>query len=116
MRSRDIAKLKEDIEIGVRLAQSLGLDVSRRRAPVPSGGRDSMAGGPLAERIRAQVAEDVRELGEIGLATVQVGEDPASTIYIRRKHEAAARGGIASVDLKLPQTIPQRSSSPRSPS
>ena len=35
MRSRDIAKLKEDIEIGVRLAQSLGLDVSRRPAADP---------------------------------------------------------------------------------
>jgi hypothetical protein len=28
MRSRDIERLREDIEIGVRLAESLGLDVS----------------------------------------------------------------------------------------
>jgi len=35
MRSRDIAKLKEDIEIGVRLAQSLGLDVSDVQLPFP---------------------------------------------------------------------------------
>src|SRR5215813_5184094 len=35
MRSRDIAKLKEDIEIGVRLAQSLGLDVSDVELPIP---------------------------------------------------------------------------------
>jgi hypothetical protein len=35
MRSRDIAKLKEDIEIGVRLAQSLGLDVSDVQLPIP---------------------------------------------------------------------------------
>src|SRR4051812_20935735 len=33
MRSRDIEKLKEDIEIGVRLAQSLGLDVSDVQLP-----------------------------------------------------------------------------------
>jgi hypothetical protein len=33
MRSRDIEKLKEDIEIGVRLAQSLGLDVSEVQLP-----------------------------------------------------------------------------------
>jgi hypothetical protein len=35
MRSRDIEKLKEDIEIGVRLAQSLGLDVSDVQLPIP---------------------------------------------------------------------------------
>jgi methylenetetrahydrofolate dehydrogenase (NADP+) / methenyltetrahydrofolate cyclohydrolase len=61
-----------------------------------------LEGRPLAERIRAEVADDVRELGEIGLATVQVGEDPASSIYLRRKHEAAAEAGIRSVDHKLP--------------
>src|SRR5436853_6283225 len=35
MRERDIEKLKEDIEIGVRLAQSLGLDVSDVQLPFP---------------------------------------------------------------------------------
>jgi methylenetetrahydrofolate dehydrogenase (NADP+)/methenyltetrahydrofolate cyclohydrolase len=64
-----------------------------------------MEGRPLAERIRAQVAEDVRELGAIGLATVQVGEDEASTIYLRLKHHAASEAEIASVDRKLPHTI-----------
>jgi methylenetetrahydrofolate dehydrogenase (NADP+)/methenyltetrahydrofolate cyclohydrolase len=66
-----------------------------------------MAGGPLAERIRAQVAQDVKGLGGIGLATVQVGEDPSSTVYIRRKHEAAGEAVIASTDLKLPEDITQ---------
>ena len=66
-----------------------------------------MAGGPLAERIRAQVAEDVQELGGIGLATVQVGEDQASTVYIRRKHEAAGEAVIGSTDLKLSADISQ---------
>jgi methylenetetrahydrofolate dehydrogenase (NADP+)/methenyltetrahydrofolate cyclohydrolase len=60
-----------------------------------------MAGGPLAERIRAQVAEDVAGLGQLGLATIQVGEDEASTIYLARKHEAAADVEIAAVDRKL---------------
>jgi methylenetetrahydrofolate dehydrogenase (NADP+)/methenyltetrahydrofolate cyclohydrolase len=64
-----------------------------------------MEGRPLAERIRAQVAEDVRELGAIGLATVQVGEDEASTIYLRLKHQAASDVEIVSVDRKLPHTI-----------
>jgi len=64
-----------------------------------------MEGRPLADRIRAQVADEVRELGEIGLATVQVGEDEASTIYLRLKHKAAAEVEIASVDHKLPDEI-----------
>jgi methylenetetrahydrofolate dehydrogenase (NADP+)/methenyltetrahydrofolate cyclohydrolase len=64
-----------------------------------------MQGPPLAERIRAEVADEVRELGELGLTTVQVGEDPASTIYLRRKHEAAGEVGIASDDRKLPAEI-----------
>ena len=64
-----------------------------------------MEGRPLAERIRAQVGEDVRGLGSIGLATVQVGEDEASTIYLRLKHQAATEVEIASVDRTLPHAI-----------
>jgi methylenetetrahydrofolate dehydrogenase (NADP+)/methenyltetrahydrofolate cyclohydrolase len=60
-----------------------------------------MEGPPLAARIRAQVADEVRELGELKLVTVQVGEDPASTLYLRRKHEAAEEAGIESDDRKL---------------
>ena len=64
-----------------------------------------MEGRPLADRIRAEVAEEVRELGDVGLATVQVGEDEASSIYLGRKHVAAGEAGIASVDRKLPGDI-----------
>ena len=64
-----------------------------------------MDGRPLAERIRAQVAEEVDELGEVGLATVQVGEDEASTIYLRLKHKAASEVQIASVDHKVPREM-----------
>jgi methylenetetrahydrofolate dehydrogenase (NADP+)/methenyltetrahydrofolate cyclohydrolase len=67
-----------------------------------------MSGTDLAGRIRSEVAEEVKELGEIGLATVQVGEDPASTIYLRRKHEAAAEAGIRSVDHKLPAEVSEK--------
>jgi methylenetetrahydrofolate dehydrogenase (NADP+)/methenyltetrahydrofolate cyclohydrolase len=66
-----------------------------------------MKGAPLAERVRAGLADEVRELGDVGLATVQVGEDSASTIYIKRKHEAAAAAGMHSVDRKLPAEISQ---------
>jgi methylenetetrahydrofolate dehydrogenase (NADP+) / methenyltetrahydrofolate cyclohydrolase len=64
-----------------------------------------MGGRPLAERIRAEVAEEVRQLGTLTLATVQVGEDEASTLYLRRKHEAAAEAGIDSIDRKLAEAI-----------
>ncbi|HET6641701.1 MAG TPA: bifunctional 5,10-methylenetetrahydrofolate dehydrogenase/5,10-methenyltetrahydrofolate cyclohydrolase [Gaiellaceae bacterium] len=60
-----------------------------------------MDGKALAERIRAEVAEEVRELGEVGLTTVLVGDDPASEIYIRRKQEAAREAGILSRDYRL---------------
>ena len=62
-----------------------------------------MEGPPLAGRIRAEVADEVRDLGRLKLVTVQVGDDPGSTIYLRRKHEAAEEAGIASDDRKLPE-------------
>ncbi len=53
-----------------------------------------MKGKPLAERIRAEVAEEVRAIGHIGLVTVLVGDDPASEVYIRLKHKAAVEAGF----------------------
>ena len=60
-----------------------------------------MDGKALAERVRGAVADEVRELGELGLATVLVGDDPASDLYITRKHEAAQEVGIVSRDYRL---------------
>jgi len=60
-----------------------------------------MDGRALAERIRGEIAEEVRDLGEIGLATVLVGDDPASDIYIRLKHKAAREVGINAKDIRL---------------
>jgi len=60
-----------------------------------------MDGKALAERIRAEVAEDVKELGHVGLTTILVGDDPASDVYIRRKHEAANEVGIVARDYRL---------------
>jgi methylenetetrahydrofolate dehydrogenase (NADP+)/methenyltetrahydrofolate cyclohydrolase len=59
-------------------------------------------GKAIAARVREQVADSVKELGHVGLATVLVGDDPASDIYIRRKHEAATEVGIEADDLRLP--------------
>jgi methylenetetrahydrofolate dehydrogenase (NADP+)/methenyltetrahydrofolate cyclohydrolase len=63
-----------------------------------------MDGRALAERMRAEVAEEVRELGHVGLATVLVGDDPASDVYIRAKHKAATEVGMVSRDVRLPAT------------
>jgi methylenetetrahydrofolate dehydrogenase (NADP+) / methenyltetrahydrofolate cyclohydrolase len=60
-----------------------------------------MDGAALAERIRAEVAAEVAELGALGLATVLVGDDPASQIYIGKKHEAARKAGIEPHDHHL---------------
>jgi methylenetetrahydrofolate dehydrogenase (NADP+) / methenyltetrahydrofolate cyclohydrolase len=67
-----------------------------------------MDGKGLAERLRAEIAEEVRQLGDVGLATVLVGDDPASEIYIRRKHEAAQEVGIRSIDHRLPAETTQQ--------
>jgi methylenetetrahydrofolate dehydrogenase (NADP+) / methenyltetrahydrofolate cyclohydrolase len=66
-----------------------------------------MDGKALAERVRGEVAEEVRELGELGLATVLLGDDPASDIYIKRKHEAAQDVGIVTRDYRLPSETPE---------
>src|SRR3954451_1224652 len=62
-------------------------------------------GKPIAERIRAEVAEDVKALGHVGLVTVLVGDDPASEVYIRLKHKAATEAGFDARDIRLPADI-----------
>jgi methylenetetrahydrofolate dehydrogenase (NADP+) / methenyltetrahydrofolate cyclohydrolase len=62
-------------------------------------------GRALAEKIRAAVKEEVAELGALRLATVLVGDDPASHLYISLKHKAAKEVGIEPIDHRLPATI-----------
>jgi methylenetetrahydrofolate dehydrogenase (NADP+)/methenyltetrahydrofolate cyclohydrolase len=66
-----------------------------------------MLGAPLAARIRSEVAQEAAELGSVGLATVLVGDDPASHVYVTRKHEAAKSAGIRSIDHRLPSDVEQ---------
>jgi methylenetetrahydrofolate dehydrogenase (NADP+) / methenyltetrahydrofolate cyclohydrolase len=61
-----------------------------------------MDGKALAARIRGDVREQVAELGEVRLATVLVGDDPASQVYIGHKHRAADEVGIVAIDRRLP--------------
>jgi methylenetetrahydrofolate dehydrogenase (NADP+) / methenyltetrahydrofolate cyclohydrolase len=64
-----------------------------------------MDGKALAGRIREEVATEVAELGQLGLATVLVGDDEASKIYIRLKHRAAEKAGIRPVDIRLSEDV-----------
>jgi methylenetetrahydrofolate dehydrogenase (NADP+)/methenyltetrahydrofolate cyclohydrolase len=66
-----------------------------------------MLGKPVADRIRDEVAREVAELGQVGLATVLVGDDPASEVYIRHKHTAAVAAGIEAIDRRLPADTTQ---------
>jgi methylenetetrahydrofolate dehydrogenase (NADP+) / methenyltetrahydrofolate cyclohydrolase len=66
-----------------------------------------MDGRALAARIREQLKEEIAGFGDVGLATVLVGDDPASQIYIRLKHKAAGEVGIQALDRRLPQDTPE---------
>ena len=61
-----------------------------------------MDGKALGARIRAEVAREVADLGRpVGLATVLVGDDPASAIYVSSKRKACAEAGIESFHHEL---------------
>ena len=66
-----------------------------------------MDGAALAARMRAELKADLEELGHVGLATVLVGDDPASEIYIRLKHKASEEAGIEAIDHRLPAATPE---------
>ncbi|MEA2009773.1 MAG: bifunctional methylenetetrahydrofolate dehydrogenase/methenyltetrahydrofolate cyclohydrolase FolD [Actinomycetota bacterium] len=70
-----------------------------------------LSGKDVSAVVRAEVVERVsamRERGRsVGLATVLVGDDPASKIYVRNKHRAAEAAGMLSFDRHLPATASQ---------
>ena len=66
-----------------------------------------MDGRALAARIRGEVVDEVAELGHVGLATILVGDDPASDVYIRSKHSAAVEAGIDARDIRLSADTPE---------
>jgi methylenetetrahydrofolate dehydrogenase (NADP+) / methenyltetrahydrofolate cyclohydrolase len=64
-------------------------------------------GRAVAARVREQVARDVEAFAQRtgrrpGLATVLVGEDPASAIYVSGKQRACREVGIEPFDHRLP--------------
>lgn len=67
-------------------------------------------GKELAAQLRSQLATKVRETYEKtgkrpGLAVVQVGEDPASSIYVNNKKKACEEAGLLSFGYHLPADI-----------
>jgi methylenetetrahydrofolate dehydrogenase (NADP+)/methenyltetrahydrofolate cyclohydrolase len=69
-------------------------------------------GKAISQRIRAEVGHEVAELTEHtgvrpGLATILVGDDPASAIYIANKRKACAEAGIVDLHQHLPASAGQ---------
>jgi len=65
-------------------------------------------GAAISEQIRAEVADEVKDRVRNGkpvpgLATVLVGENPASHVYVRSKHKACQEAGIVSFGHELPE-------------
>jgi methylenetetrahydrofolate dehydrogenase (NADP+)/methenyltetrahydrofolate cyclohydrolase len=68
-------------------------------------------GKPIAARVRAEVAREVEVLLERsgrspGLATVLVGDDPGSAVYVAGKQRACAEVGMSAFDKRLPADAP----------
>ena len=69
-------------------------------------------GKAIAQQVRAEVARDVAAWVEAGhpapgLATVLVGDDPASAVYVGGKQKASAEVGIEGIDHRLEADVPQ---------
>lgn len=70
-------------------------------------------GKEMALQLRAEVAEEVAKMTAAGLqppglATVLVGDDPASEVYVRSKQKACAQAGIESFGHHLPADATQQ--------
>ncbi len=64
------------------------------------------AAAAIREKVAGHVRDFERRTGRApGLATVLVGEDPASAVYVRSKNRATAEAGMAGFAHNLPDTI-----------
>jgi methylenetetrahydrofolate dehydrogenase (NADP+) / methenyltetrahydrofolate cyclohydrolase len=65
-----------------------------------------LSGIAVAETVKERVASEVEELKaagiDVGLATLLVGDDPASHVYVGYKHKDADAVGMRSIDVQLP--------------
>ncbi|HEU5060974.1 MAG TPA: bifunctional methylenetetrahydrofolate dehydrogenase/methenyltetrahydrofolate cyclohydrolase FolD [Kofleriaceae bacterium] len=61
----------------------------------------------VRQEVKGRVAELVARGVTPGLAVVLVGDDPASHVYVKGKHRAAAEVGVTTFDHKLPAETSQ---------
>jgi len=77
------------------------------RLPPLSGTGKIIDGKALASEMEAETIGRVEKLAALGrrpgLATIIVGENPASAMYVRIKHSACDRVGIRSQNVHLPE-------------
>ncbi len=69
-------------------------------------------GRAIAEEVRGRIAAEIaarvgKRLSRPGLATVLVGDHPASQTYVRMKQKASEEVGIRSFDVRLPAGTPE---------
>jgi methylenetetrahydrofolate dehydrogenase (NADP+) / methenyltetrahydrofolate cyclohydrolase len=65
-------------------------------------------GRAVAADVRREVAQEIAASGvQVGLATVLVGDDAASEIYVRGKIRASEEVGITSIHHRLPAEVSQ---------
>ena len=68
-------------------------------------------GKKISQEIKDEVKEEVAQLKaegkDIALAVIQVGADPASSVYVRNKKRACEYVGIESVSYELPEETTQ---------
>ena len=61
----------------------------------------------IKDEVKEEVAALKKEGKEIALAVIQVGADPASSVYVRNKKRACEYTGIRSVSYELPEETTQ---------
>jgi len=68
-----------------------------------------MSGTHIAREVRAMIKDEIKNIGNVKplLATILVGDNPASKTYLRNKHAACLEVGISSRNIELPASTSQ---------
>jgi methylenetetrahydrofolate dehydrogenase (NADP+)/methenyltetrahydrofolate cyclohydrolase len=87
----------------------MGVNLYRHRLKMPARVID---GNAVSASIKSKLTNRVDELREKGinpcLATILIGEDPASATYVQNKQKAAKQLGIATQDHRMSDDISQK--------
>jgi len=96
-----------NVKVSNAQSSNVPSDAPYMKAQRTEGGALLLDGKAVAARVRAQVAQRAASFAERhgrrpGLAVIQVGEDPASSVYVRNKRKASFEAGIESFAHDLP--------------